>query len=111
MFWLETALLAVPVLLVLARRVRNSPPALFAASVMVVGGFLVHRLNVSTTGLAASSGVRYFPSWVEISVTLMIVTVGLIVFRLAVRYLPVFQPAAPARQAEEVKEPRGAAYA
>jgi Ni/Fe-hydrogenase subunit HybB-like protein len=93
MFWLETALLAAPVLLVLWRRARSSPAAVFAAAVMAVGGFLVHRLNVSTTGLAASSGVRYFPSWVEISVTLMIVTVGLILFALAVRHLPVFRPA------------------
>jgi Ni/Fe-hydrogenase subunit HybB-like protein len=86
-------LLAAPVLLVLWRRARSSPAAVFAAAVMAVGGFLVHRLNVSTTGLAASSGVRYFPSWVEISVTLMIVTVGLILFALAVRHLPVFRPA------------------
>jgi Ni/Fe-hydrogenase subunit HybB-like protein len=95
MFWLETALLAVPVLLVLPERVRSNPQALFASSAMVVGGFLVNRLNVSTTGLAASSGAGYFPSWMEISVTLMIVVIGLWVFSMAVRHLPVFQPAAP----------------
>ncbi len=95
MFWLETALLAVPVLLVLQERVRSNPQALFASSAMVVGGFLVNRLNVSTTGLAASSGAGYFPSWMEISVTLMIVVIGLWVFSMAVRHLPVFQPAAP----------------
>ena len=95
MFWLETALLAVPVLLVLPERVRGNPQALFASSAMVVGGFLVNRLNVSTTGLAASSGAGYFPSWMEISVTLMIVVIGLWVFSMAVRHLPVFQPAVP----------------
>jgi Ni/Fe-hydrogenase subunit HybB-like protein len=95
MFWLETVLLAVPVLLVLQERVRSNPQALFASSAMVVGGFLVNRLNVSTTGLAASSGAGYFPSWMEISVTLMIVVIGLWVFSMAVRHLPVFQPAAP----------------
>jgi Ni/Fe-hydrogenase subunit HybB-like protein len=95
MFWLETALLAVPVLLVLPERARSNPQALFASSAMVVGGFLVNRLNVSTTGLAASSGAGYFPSWMEISVTLMIVVIGLWVFSMAVRHLPVFQPAAP----------------
>ena len=94
-FWLETALLAVPVLLVLPERARSNPQALFASSAMVVGGFLVNRLNVSTTGLAASSGAGYFPSWMEISVTLMIVVIGLWVFSMAVRHLPVFQPAAP----------------
>ncbi len=111
MFWLETALLGVPALLVVWRRARASPQAVFAAAAMAVGGFLVHRLNVSTTGLAASSGVRYFPSWIEISVTLMIVTAGLVLFALAARYLPVFQTAAKAKPVEEIGEPGSAAYA
>ncbi len=105
MFWLETALLAVPTMVVFSRRVRANPQALFAAAVLVVAGFLVHRLNVSTTGLAASSGVQYFPSWAEISVTLMIVTVGLIIFRLAARYLPVFLPSAPGGEEERRASP------
>lgn len=90
MFWLETALLAVPAALVVWPRIRGNPQALFASACMVVGGFLVNRLNVSTTGLDASSGVRYFPSWMEIAVTLSVVVAGLIVFRLAVKYLPIF---------------------
>ena len=95
MFWLETALFALPLLLVLLPRLRGNPQAMFASSMLVVGGFLVNRLNVSTTGLEASSGVRYFPSWIEISVTLSIVTLGLVIFSLAVRYLPVFQETRP----------------
>lgn len=110
MFWLETALLGAPMLLVLWRWVRAQPQALFAAATMVVGGFLVHRLNVSTTGLAAHSGVQYFPSWAEISVTLMIVTLGLIIFRLAVRHLPVFGEPAPEPEPEG-REPRVASHA
>jgi Ni/Fe-hydrogenase subunit HybB-like protein len=89
MFWLEVALMAVPLGLVIASRVRERPQALFASSALVVGGFIVNRLNVSTTALEAYSG-RYFPSWMEVAVTLMIVTIGMIAFALAVRYLPVF---------------------
>ncbi len=90
MFWLEVGLLAVPAVLVAWPRVRRNPQALFASGCMVVGGFLVNRLNVSTTGLDASSGVRYFPSWMEIAITMSVVVVGLIVFRFAVKYLPIF---------------------
>jgi len=95
MFWLETLLLAVPLVAILLDRVRANPLGLFAASLMVIAGFLVNRLNVSTTGLEASSGVRYFPSWIEISVTLSIVTLGLALFSLAVRRLPIFHPIQP----------------
>ena len=106
MFWLETALLAGAGLLASVRRVRSNPQALFACSAAAVGGFLVNRLNVSTTGLDASSG-RYFPSWMEIAVTMSIVVIGMNVFRLAVRYLPVFEDASHAPK--EVSAP--AAYA
>lgn len=90
MFWLEILLVAVPVTLVLVERVRNNARALFGMAVMVIGGFLVNRLNVSTTGLDAYTGVRYFPSWMEVAITMSIVTAGMIAFRMAVQYLPVF---------------------
>ncbi len=105
MFWLETALLALPILLVAIPRVRSHPQALFACSAVTVGGFLVNRLNVSTTGLDASSGIHYFPSWMEIAVTMSIVVVGMNLFRLAARYLPVFH------DATHGEKPRQAAYA
>jgi Ni/Fe-hydrogenase subunit HybB-like protein len=105
MFWLETALLALPILLLALPRVRANPQALFACSAVVVGGFLVNRLNVSTTGFDRSSGVHYFPSWMEIAVTMSIVVVGMNLFRIATRYLPVFH------DATHGEKPRQAAYA
>jgi Ni/Fe-hydrogenase subunit HybB-like protein len=105
MFWLETLLLAAPAVLAALRRVRAHPQGLVASAALAVGGFLVNRLNVSTTGLDASSGFRYFPSWMEIAVTMSIVVVGMVLFRLAVKHLPIFQ-AGPRRE-----EPSKAAYA
>ncbi|MBI3698649.1 MAG: hypothetical protein HY238_27895, partial [Acidobacteria bacterium] len=40
-----------------------------------------------------SAGAPYFPSWMEIAVTLTIVAAGFVLFNLAVRYLAVFRPA------------------
>ncbi len=109
MFWLETALLAAPMALAAFSKVRGNPQALFACSALTVAGFLVNRLNVSTTGLYASSGYNYFPSRMEIAVTLSVVVVGLFVFQLATRFLPVYHNAAPHSAKEG--EPRSAAYA
>jgi Ni/Fe-hydrogenase subunit HybB-like protein len=108
LFWLEVALLAAPMTLAAVRRVRSNPQALFACAATVVGGFLVNRLNVSATGLDATSGFRYFPSWMEVAVTLSVVVIGMALFRYAVRFLPVF-PAV--RQEAAVEEPQEAAYA
>ena len=53
-------------------------------------GFVINRLNVAMTGMAASSGVSYFPSWMEFAVTIGIISLGFALFSLAVNYLPVF---------------------
>jgi hypothetical protein len=63
--------------------------------------FVVHRLNVSVTGMERASGVSYFPSWMEIAVSLGLVAAGFALFGLAVRYLPIFEEAGhPAREVE-----------
>ena len=100
LFWLETALLAVPMALCFFERIRSHPQALFGSALLVIAGFLANRLNVSVTGLQRASGVNYFPSWMEIAVTLSIVTVGFLLFRAAVKYLAVFEEQAPAQTSE-----------
>jgi Ni/Fe-hydrogenase subunit HybB-like protein len=93
LFILEIALgLMIPLALLAFPRMRASRDGLFAAAVLVITGFLLNRLNVSITGLEASTGARYFPKWTEISVTLSLVGAGFLLFALAVRYLNVFEP-------------------
>jgi len=90
MFWLEVALFFIPAVLVLLQPVRQSPQALFACSALVVAGLIANRLNVSITALERTAGMRYLPSWMEVAVTLTIVTVGMVLFSFAARLLPVF---------------------
>src|SRR5208283_1806907 len=78
----------------LFRKIREDREGLFAVAVLVITGFLLNRLNVSITGMEASSGVHYFPRWTEVAVTLSIVGVGFLLFSLAVRYLNVMEPSA-----------------
>jgi Ni/Fe-hydrogenase subunit HybB-like protein len=92
LFVLEITLgLLIPLPLLLFRKVREDRDGLFGVSVLVITGFLLNRLNVSITGLEASSGVHYFPRWTEVAVTLSIVGVGFLLFSLAVRYLNVME--------------------
>jgi len=99
LFVLEIGLgLVIPLGMLLFRRVRENRDGLFGAAVLVITGFILNRLNVSITGLEASSGVHYFPRWTEVAVTLSIVGVGFLLFSLAVRYLNVFEPEAEHRK-------------
>lgn len=91
MFILEMALgVLAPMAVLSVRRLRESQGGLFVASLMVVLGFVLNRLNVSITGMMRSSGVEYFPSWMEIGATLFLVACGFALFGAAVKYLPVF---------------------
>ena len=80
-----------PVVLLIIPRIRGSHFSLFVASLLVVLGFIMNRLNVSITGMEGALG-NYFPSWTEVSVTSMIVALGFVLFSTAVKYLPVFPP-------------------
>ncbi len=109
MFALEVLVgLAAPIALLALPRVRQHGGGLFLAALLVVFGFIMHRLNVGLTGLEAAAGVRYFPSWMEIAVSFGIVAAGFGLFALAVKHLPVFGPApapAPPTAAPPVAEP------
>ncbi len=92
LYWLEMVLgVLAPLVLLSFARVRQSQPGLFLGSLMIILGFVINRLNVAITGMQAYAGSQYFPSWMEISITMSIVTCGFIAFYLAAKYLPVFQ--------------------
>jgi c(7)-type cytochrome triheme protein len=91
LFWGEVGLgVLLPMALFASARVRASERGLFFAALLTVMGFIVNRLNVAVTGMAASSGVSYIPSWMEFAVTASIVGAGFALFALAVKHLPVF---------------------
>jgi Ni/Fe-hydrogenase subunit HybB-like protein len=89
-FWLEIGLFVVAPLVLLSRdKVRNNPQSLYWTCALVVMGFMANRLNVSITGLQASSGVYYVPKWTEFAATLAVVTAAVLAFRYAVTYLDI----------------------
>jgi c(7)-type cytochrome triheme protein len=91
LFWGEMGLgVVLPMILFAVPKVRNNEHGLFFTAMMTIMGFVINRLNVAITGLQRSSGVNYFPSWMEITVTMSIVAVGFLAFALAVKYLNVF---------------------
>jgi Ni/Fe-hydrogenase subunit HybB-like protein len=90
---------------------RTSESGLVTAGFLAVFGFVMHRMNVSVTGMEAAAGVRYLPSWMEIVVSLAIVALGMATFALAVKWLPIFDHgphALPDAARGPAGEPRGA---
>jgi len=61
------------------------------AAAWTVLGIVVNRFNVCLVAFNwhLPSSERYFPSWMEIGLSLFIVTVGVVVFKFIVTYMPV----------------------
>jgi len=90
LFWLEVSLgIIIPVILVAIPKIRMHPQGMFYAALSAVMGLILNRMNVAITGMAAKLG-SYFPSWEELSVSIMLVALGFAAFAWAVKNLPVF---------------------
>jgi Ni/Fe-hydrogenase subunit HybB-like protein len=91
-YWLEKLVgVIAPFVLLAQRKIRENETGLFWSASLIIIGFVLNRLNISISGMEGWAGQSYFPSWMEIMVTLSIVVVGFIVFALAAKYLPLFE--------------------
>jgi len=113
-WWLEILLAGIiPVIILLYPRFRRSDRLLILGLGLIVMGIVVNRWNVTLSGLIVppiwSPGVLgnivaavYFPSWVEVAVSIGIVGYGLLAFTLGVRYLPLFPEEVPESEEREI---------
>ncbi|MBI5032850.1 MAG: Ni/Fe-hydrogenase cytochrome b subunit [Chloroflexi bacterium] len=93
-FWLEIGLgFIVPMVLMAFNRLRSNPRIVFLSGALIVGGVVFNRLN--TTILGTWQYVRdtnpYVPSIPEVTISVALVSVGVIVFGLAAKFLPLFE--------------------
>lgn len=63
---------------------------LLAASLLVMGGVILNRLNVCWLGLLPYTGAVYFPSWMEFASTAALGLAGVLAFLSLSRFLPIF---------------------
>ncbi len=83
----------VPMIVLGTRRGRESNGAVFASGALIVGGVVLNRLNTSLLGwwVFAKGAASYTPAWSELWITVSLVTLGVVVFALAAKYLPLFE--------------------
>ncbi|MBI3788364.1 MAG: Ni/Fe-hydrogenase cytochrome b subunit [Ignavibacteriales bacterium] len=105
LYWLEISVgIIIPLGLLATRKVRENQNGLFISAVMIIIGFVLNRMNIAITGMEGWAGVSYFPTWMEIAVTLSIVVVGFVIFSLAAKYLPLFKHEEPAEHPQPMNE-------
>lgn len=90
MFIAEMVLMFVPFILFLSKKIVNSMSGIFIASVFVISGVLLNRINNFIVAYNPFfNPVKYFPSFGEISITLGFVALLVIVYRAFVMIFPI----------------------
>ncbi len=100
LFVMEEGALVAGAMVLLARPWQSRAGDVLAAAVLVFFGVMLHRLNVAWFGLMPALGSDYVPSWKEVLVTLMLVSVAVVLFSFAAKYLPLFEAGSTAGRGE-----------
>ena len=91
-FWLEIIVGSIiPIAILSIPGYINDRKWLYFASIFTISGFVLNRMNVSITSLVRTSGQNYTPSFYEISITLLLVVLGMWAFRLITKNFKVFE--------------------
>jgi Ni/Fe-hydrogenase subunit HybB-like protein len=100
-FLAEFLLVAVGSLLLFSPRLRRSPRWLFVSATMIVLGGALYRFNVYLIGFNPGKGWRYFPSFAEVMITVGIVALEILGYKVFVKLFPVL----PNEAGHQAKEP------
>jgi Ni/Fe-hydrogenase subunit HybB-like protein len=94
LFLLEVAGLGlVPMLLLFLPAVRKSTGAIIGVQLLVIAGLVMNRFNVTFLAQGGSAGDFYFPSWMEIMISVGLIATLIFLYRVAVLRLPIFSHA------------------
>ena len=93
MYLLEMAAgVVIPFALLLLPVFRNSGGGILLVNILVIAGIVINRMNVGVFSLLRHTQARggsYFPTLNEVGVTVFLVAVGILLFKLAVKYFRV----------------------
>jgi len=93
LFFFELTISALlPAALLFRGIAQRSSRALTLTAIMVVFGFILHRIDVGGVSGISITGASYFPSWQEVVITLGVVAGAVIVFLFFVENFRVYVP-------------------
>jgi Ni/Fe-hydrogenase subunit HybB-like protein len=79
-----------PFFLLLSKKIRESRLGLFYSAVLVILGFIAHRINTAITSFEHFPNRTYIPSWQELTITAGLCAFGFVAFGFVARYFNVF---------------------
>jgi Ni/Fe-hydrogenase subunit HybB-like protein len=95
-YWYLTEMIGfvlLPMILFFLSYRKQNIPLIKIASVITMIGIIINRLNISVIGFRWDAVNHYYPSWMEITVTLAVIFTELWIFRWVIRRMPVLREA------------------
>ena len=93
LYWIEMSFgVIIPMLILLTKRGRENPRVLFATGWLMVGGVILNRFNTALLGWwnYTNGGPIYIPTAGEVTITLSLITLGVVAFALIGKFFPIF---------------------
>ncbi|MCF8365777.1 MAG: polysulfide reductase NrfD [Bacteroidales bacterium] len=93
-YWYLTEIIGfvfVPMLLFVLGYKRNNVLAVKIASIATILGIILNRLNVTVIGFRWDAATQYYPTWMEIVVTLTVIFTEIWIFRWVINRMPVLR--------------------
>ncbi len=106
MFWIETVLHVIALVLLWPRKERASPQRMFVAASTMLAAGTVYRINCYLIGYHPGDGWSYFPTVGEIMVTVGIFSLEVMLYLIFVKKLPVLHTVERAYIEEHAAEAR-----
>lgn len=93
-YWYLTEMLGfvlIPMILFVLAYKRNNVFLVRLAAILTMAGIIINRLNVTVIGFRWDAVHHYYPSWMEIIVTLAVIFMELWIFRWVINRMPVLR--------------------
>jgi Ni/Fe-hydrogenase subunit HybB-like protein len=104
LWWVEVlGGIVLPLILFTRPSVRESRNKLLMAALLVIGGLILNRFNVSMLALAMRDGYSYFPHWMEFAISACLVSWAILFIIIANRLLPMIHYEEEEEEEEEEK--------
>jgi Ni/Fe-hydrogenase subunit HybB-like protein len=89
LFWVEMVVLAVAFFKLRASVQLQSPRTMFYSAVLTCVGGMLYRFDPTTTAFAPKAGAFYFPSAIEVLISVGFMSLGMLIFIFAAKVLPI----------------------
>jgi Ni/Fe-hydrogenase subunit HybB-like protein len=92
MFWIENALFVIPLVILFHPGWRKHARSLFLTAMCLILGAAVLRFNALIVGFTPSAGYVYFPSVIELLVSIGLLAIEMVGFIYIVKTFPILPP-------------------